>query len=135
MVKGSELIVELIWRHHVMPKCPCYKTCFSVTTRSAQVALMRLVAHDAVAKERFDVTLRQRAACTWAPCTRGAPGQHGSRNQHDLAIGTRFDDRVVRLGSFGQRELLANDWPQGASGKAGTEGGMQAGEFALGGIP
>ena len=57
------------------------------------------------------------------------------RNQHDLTIGTRFDDRVVRLGSFGQWQFLANDWPQSASGKPGTEGGVQADEFALGSIP
>jgi hypothetical protein len=41
---------------------------------------------------------------------------------------------MVRLGSFCQRELLANDWPQGASGKPGAEGGMHTGEFALRGI-
>jgi len=51
------------------------------------------------------------AYTTWAPQTRGARGAHVSRHQHNLAIGARFNDRVVRLGRVCQWEFLADDRP------------------------
>src|SRR5262249_43987497 len=56
------------------------------------------------------------------------------RNQHNLAIGARFDDRMVRLCRVGQREFLADNRPQGTRGEPGNEGGMHADELSLGGI-
>ena len=66
MVKGSELIVELVWRHHTMPLCPLRQHLLLHDHRGRLgVALVRLVAHDAVA-QAFVVCLQVRQGYTHA---------------------------------------------------------------------
>src|SRR5262245_41014554 len=54
-----------------------------------------------------------------------------SGNEHDLAVGSRLNHRMMRLSRFRKGKLLANHRAQGAIGQPGDEGGMHAHDLSL----